>query len=332
MATEYEDRREEYAAGYEGGEPAEINALFIATGEWIERLAWSSEAADAAMKAIYAEVIHGGRETVEQQPERSWRELWEGGVESNWDSKILAVVIELHAFAFYGLRPDHRFLEAQGEEDLAVTIARMVGKMRAILDMVPDRWAQLDDVVTTVAAAEARIHLDTGLNVTPEQLAALAGVSLKSIKNLLALKDGTSDFKVDANGEISRSAALHWLNGRPSFRSSLWQTDEAVREFEPQSEPALGEVVFVPVAKDGSWFDPVTCRNQRGYTIGPKGAEIPIEDYDEALARLARMPTPYWRRPNSAGNWGIVAGTSWQRREVAEIEQLRSPYAEGGRA
>ena len=29
------------------------------------------------------------------------------------------------------------------------------------------------------------------------------------------------------------------------------------------------------------------------------------------------------------GNWGIVAGATWQRREVAKIEQLRSPYAEG---
>ncbi|KQP08307.1 hypothetical protein ASF26_21535 [Methylobacterium sp. Leaf93] len=90
--------------------------------------------------------------------------------------------------------------------------------------------------------------------------------------------------------------------------------------------------MFVPVAKDGSWFDPVSCRNQRGYTIGPKAAEIPVDDYSEALAQLARMETPYWRRPNGAGNWGIVAGVTWQRREVAEIEQLRSPYAEGARA
>jgi hypothetical protein len=168
--------------------------------------------------------------------------------------------------------------------------------------------------------------------VTPEQLAALAEVSLKSIKNLLAPKDGASDFKLDTNGEISRSAALLWLNGRSGFRSSLWQTDEAVRRFEPRHEPALGEVVFVPVAKDGSWFDPVTCRNQRGFTIGPKGAEIPVEDYGEALAQLARMPTPYWRRPNGAGNWGIVSGATWQRREIAEIEQLRSPYAGGAGA
>lgn len=332
MISTYEERVEEFSADYEGGEPREINELFVATGEWIERLTWSPKAADAAMKAIYAEVVHDGGQAIAEHPDRSWRELWEGGVRDNWDSRILAIAIELHAFARYGLRPDHLSLEREEGEDLAVTITRMVEKMRAILEAVPTNWAPLHEVRGTVAAAEARIRLDTGRNVTPEQLAALAGVSLKSIKNLLALKEGKSDLRLDGDGEISRSAALLWLNGRQDYRASLWHTVEDRPMATVQPEPTLGEVVFVPVAKDGSWFDPVTCRNQRGYTIGPKGAETPVDDYGEALAQLARMPTPYWRRPNGVGNRGIVAGVTWQRREVAEIEQLRSPYSEGGRA
>lgn len=332
MATEYETRQEEYGLSYEGSEPQEINALFFATGEWIERLAWSPSAADAAMKALYAEIV--STEEVDANPDASWRDLWgeENGVARHWDSITLQVVITLHAFAFWGLRPSQTFMEMQADEDLASAIERTVVKMRALLDTAPPGWADLIEVERTVSAAEARIRLDTGRNVTPEQLAALAEVSLKSVKNLLSHKDGASDLRVDAHGEVPRSAAMLWLNGRSKFRSSLWQTAEVVAETAPQPEHRLGEVVFVPVAKDGSWFDPISCRNQRGYTIGPKGAEIPVDDYHEALAQLARMATPYWRRPNGAGNWGIVAGTTWQRREVAEIEQLRSPYAEGARA
>ena len=332
MDTEYEQRRTEYGESYEGSEPREINDLFVATGDWIERLAWSSAVADVVMKALYAEVVGGGREDIEANPSASWRDLWRDGVERHWDSRILEAVIDLHAFAFYGLRPSSRLMEAEDDEDLADAITRTVGKMRAFLDAAPAGWANLSDVEDTVAAAEARIRLDTGRNVTPEQLAALAKVSVKSIKNLLAPKGGANDLKLDANGEISRSAALLWLNERPSFRASLWR--DAVDPVESPStpEPLLGEVVFVPVAKDGSWFDPKTCRNQRGYTIGPKGAEIPVNDYRDALAQLARMPTPYWRRPNAVGNWGLVAGVTWQRREVSDLDRLLSPYAESARA
>ncbi|TXN17285.1 hypothetical protein FV219_00500 [Methylobacterium sp. WL122] len=88
----------------------------------------------------------------------------------------------------------------------------------------------------------------------------------------------------------------------------------------------------MPVAKDGSWFEPETCRTQRGYTVGAKGAEIHISDYQEALERLARMPIPRWRRPNAAGGWGLVTGTTWQRREIRDLNRLVSPYAEGAQA
>jgi hypothetical protein len=86
-----------------------------------------------------------------------------------------------------------------------------------------------------------------------------------------------------------------------------------------QTTSDVGEVLFVPVARDGSWFDPASCRNARGYTIGPKGAEQAVDDYKEAVARLSRMSTPYWRRPNERGHWGIVSGVSWQRKILSEI-------------
>ena len=102
----------------------------------------------------------------------------------------------------------------------------------------------------------------------------------------------------------------------------MWKEADAPRE-----DKDLGQVLFVPVAKDGSWFDPVSCRRSGGYTIGPRGAEEPVHEYQEALARLWRMPVPYWRRPNSAGNWGIVAGISWQRKPLADLDIFASEAA-----
>jgi hypothetical protein len=68
----------------------------------------------------------------------------------------------------------------------------------------------------------------------------------------------------------------------------------------------------VPVSEDGSRFDPVTCRRAGGYWVGQKGRERKYILFEDALAALAGMTTPRWRRPNSAGNWGLVAGTHWE--------------------
>jgi hypothetical protein len=57
---------------------------------------------------------------------------------------------------------------------------------------------------------------------------------------------------------------------------------------------------------------PETCGSKRGiYTVGEKGAEIKFESYDDALVYLARMKVAKWRRPNKAGNWGIVSAVKW---------------------
>lgn len=74
--------------------------------------------------------------------------------------------------------------------------------------------------------------------------------------------------------------------------------------------PALNAPALVPVAKDGSAFLP-GLRRASGYTIGAKGEERVVRQYEQALEELTRMETPRWRRPNSAGNWGIVSGVSW---------------------
>lgn len=69
-----------------------------------------------------------------------------------------------------------------------------------------------------------------------------------------------------------------------------------------------GAVTF---ARDGSCFGP-HLRRAGGFTIGAKGAERGVAGYLEALEVLRGMSPPCWRRPNGAGNWGIVTGVEWR--------------------
>ena len=74
-----------------------------------------------------------------------------------------------------------------------------------------------------------------------------------------------------------------------------------------------------PVAKDGSRFDESCCRGGK-YTVGEKGDEKPFISYSKALDYLRRMPVAKWRRPNAAGNWGIVSAAYWEGEELQELQ------------
>ena len=53
--------------------------------------------------------------------------------------------------------------------------------------------------------------------------------------------------------------------------------------------------------------------------MGDKDDEVQFDDFDEALAYLRRMGLAKWRRPNAAGNWGIVSGRDWKRIERRQL-------------
>lgn len=95
------------------------------------------------------------------------------------------------------------------------------------------------------------------------------------------------------------------------------------------SEPSA-ETVLIPAAMDGTTFDPLYYR-KRGYQIGPKGSEHWHADYWEALRLLRQMKPPKWRRPNAAGNWGLVTGVRWVERERSSLEQVLAALGMGGR-
>jgi hypothetical protein len=271
------------------------------------------------MRALYRAVA-GDR--APDRPDVTWRELWKD-LWADFDLlRSSQYLVALNAFAFWGLRPDMAFFGIEIDNgDVTEAVARFVAMGRRLLDSVPSGWVTIDDIERTVLAAECRLGIDTDQDATPEQLAALARVSLKSIRNLLT-PGGSSNMTLNSEGGIAAAECRRWLESRPDFKSSLWIAADEVasgKRIGVQTTSDVGEVLFVPVARDGSWFDPASCRNARGYTIGPKGAEQAVDDYKEAVARLSRMSTPYWRRPNERGHWGIVSGVSWQRKILSEI-------------
>jgi hypothetical protein len=311
-----QERENLFGSSYDGLEPQEVVSLLIKAGEWLRLATMDGPAADAAMRELHRRLFP----LLDDSAEQHWRSLWdEVDINSAAEVRGGQFLTGLHGFAFYGLRPDFRFFGIDAG-DVLKAMEAYVGQGRSLVDAIPSGWPEAAQTRATVFAAEARLRLDTGRNVTPEQLAALGRIALKSLRNLLAPKGGGGDLSTNSAGEIAAQEALRWLGGRSDFLPSLWQVEGGNWGREsPAEQPELGEVVFVPVAKDGTFFDPVTCGRHGRYTIGPKGAEEAVDNYREALARLSRMPTPHWRRPNKLGNWGIVAGVGWQRKVLDEL-------------
>lgn len=67
----------------------------------------------------------------------------------------------------------------------------------------------------------------------------------------------------------------------------------------------------IPIAADGTQFDLANCCRSGGYRVGPKGKEHKFARFEDALATLNLMEKPFWRRPNSNSNWGIVTAATW---------------------
>lgn len=114
--------------------------------------------------------------------------------------------------------------------------------------------------------------------------------------------DVVSALRVDHQGPALR------ITPEPAPRAGA--TVRSVERSVPDVAPSTCDNL-VPVARDGTWFSPA-LRRAGGYTIGAKGEEQVVADYHQALAQLREMTVPRWRRPNPKGNWGIVAGVSWE--------------------
>jgi len=171
-----------------------------------------------------------------------------------------------------------------------------------------------------VALARARLKVDEGERLTMADIALLLDVKEPTVvtnahrKNFASIEDGNRRYAEPAD-------ALPWMIKQgylPTRRSNGDVAPEAAST--PAEATAGDDLLFVPVARDGTWFSP-ECRSGGRYTVGAKGEEVKFTDYFEALAALVKMPTPRWRRPNANGIPGIVAGVRFDRVSRAELER-----------
>jgi len=253
---------------------------------------------------------------------KSWRELLNHFLTFYVDLPLGMSVIQIQDYAYNGLGPsdDHGVFDNTVKREEYVRRLLQVTKPTVTALGVDNPAAR--DLSAVLLAAEARLELDEGRDVTPEQLAALRRIEIKSMRNALAPSSG-SGLKM-RDGEITAESALKWLHAWGKYKLTLWPEEEQ----RPADEPIAGEVLFVPFASDDIEFHPVTCRRDDKYTVGPKGAEQTFADYRAALDCLARMkPAAYWKHPNTANNWRTVTAAGFRPRTPLE---LGLEPAEGG--
>lgn len=329
------------------------------TGEIVE-LAFGSRTAAVAMAALRA-VVAGRNCDIEELRAGKGLQLDWRAVEfpteelGAWpllfeEIRVLLGFAELGIFAPWDrvgqtdLSPWEVSLLEQGK-DVGGWVRDLTGRLEHLLQLAPVPPGRTSnpysDLEIVVAKALARLKYDEGTPLLPQDLAVLSGVSQKRIQNAAYERTDTSPV-FDKNGAVTPDSAREWLQ-RKGFRFSIWPAIAALaplgadwgRDVEVDAEAVVnddlvteaeteGDYVFIPVAADHSRFWP-DVRNAGGYRIGRKGEERTEPDYFKALEMLSRQPRPYWRRPNSAGNWGIVSGQSWERvRRDALEAQLKS--------
>lgn len=220
------------------------------------------------------------------------------------DEAFLSVA---EAMAFYGRYGALVGMPEPGQA--ANQISEGIETLSRLIELLPDAKTTPPGEILALASARRQLESGSGV-VAPAALADLGGVSLGRMHNLMT---GQGALFQPVDGAIAVPQALAWLEDRSAWWPSIWM-------IEP--DQASQVEIDVPEAADGTIFAP--CLKRRaGFMIGPKGSEEVIPDYDDALARMRQMDKGRWRRPNAAGNWGIVSQTGTRRMTRAALEAWR---------
>ncbi|SNR78375.1 hypothetical protein [Puniceibacterium sediminis] len=246
----------------------------------------------------------------------SWRQVLEDEYNSIFSETALGQLIhDLTAYADYGIVVK----SACSLDDRRLILKDDIDAAERFLSLLPlQLWKlQQEHLVKILRKALARWKLDTNKPVCADELALLSGRALQTIKNNLGLQ--SKPIKGNQN-RIDATDAMDWLATQNNFLSSIWEDQDDFDVPEMQVED-LGEVVFVPVAADGSIFQPNHQRDGR-YQIDAGGDMLSVADYRNALAQLQKMQNPYWRRPTKQGSWTRVRAIEWRRVPVSELMAL----------
>lgn len=313
METPYQRRIQEFGHAYEDFEAVDVRTLIIRAGERLSSLCLDDLAVNKAMICLH-QALGLSDLPLSQSREVSWKTLWEEtSLTELLDLPLAQKLTSLNAYAYFGLSP-----APDGGACTLADIKQIIDAVSTALSLSDAERALTAEIDRTLLAAQGRYALDEGTGLLPDQLAALVRLGQKSMRNALAPSSGSGlEMK---EGKITAASALTWLNARGDFKSSVWRQASAGWSAAKTELPLAGEILWVPFASDNTDFDPAKCRRAGKYVVGPKGAEITLTDYRDALDALARMkPAAYWRRPNSAGNWGVVTAVGFRPRSAEEL-------------
>jgi hypothetical protein len=357
----FESRLAEFEEGYGFHEQDEAIRTLTVTGELLD-LMFGGVEAPLAMSALRRIIAHGvGREwdwakLAKEEADLNWRETWDGI--NGWDASstppFLDELHDLNAYGHFGIHPiwgfaaserrhlpeaRHLLARLAAAQEMPTWVEGVCQKIDLLERLAPraaDGVTSLREILVTRNLARARIKFDQGQPITIHELALLSAVTAKRIQNAIYAKTDEAPV-VDKNGLISPESCEGWLAAR-DYNPSIWKQVTSLYPLGPQwgediefeateSERFVDDFMFVPVANDGTMFVPGLHKSGKahegGYTIGAKGAEQVIADYDAALDQLRKMETPRWRRPNTeSGKWGIVTGQTWKRVRRAELQGL----------
>ncbi|MCJ2105403.1 hypothetical protein MKK70_08425 [Methylobacterium sp. E-041] len=228
----------------------------------------------------------------------------------------------LNAYAYYGIALTGASAAQEREDYLREEIAQA----GAFMDKVPFSTWEIDpaDAGRTLRMARGRFALDTGGFVEPWALAEFGGVSERRIRNMMAGSERVFDPK---DGGVPAAQALDWLKQRKQFRPSSWRDQNTFEDLAgvDRDEP-VEEMLFVPVAADGSTFHPGVA-HEGVFTTGPTGREAAWPSFEEALVALQRSPEPVWRRPTPRGLRTQARGVRWDRTTRAALDKMAAEAA-----
>ena len=168
--------------------------------------------------------------------------------------------------------------------------------------------SQLADLAT------ARLKVDQDEPLTMGEIALLTGKRDATVTTT-AYRRVFPTYEHDGKRYAAAAYVLPWLIQNGYLPTQGKDEPGAAAPAAKREEQYL----FVPVARDGSIFDPSWASGGR-FTIGQKGNETRFDSYMDALEALQRMPMPRWRRPGPKGIPGIVAGVRFERLARSRVE------------
>lgn len=245
-------------------------------------------------------------------------------------------LLALHAYAYFGLI-DRKNISRSTYRETYPDAANDIEAMSTFLKLFDTKYTPeypnpsgkfpkfiCDQLEPAFRAARARMALDTmegGQDIDQKDLAFLAKLKLRSIRNLTMGKPAI--LQANENKRIPTEHARRWLLTRKKFRWSLLDVPDNGQTLlnDKPSPSRLQNVLFVPVDKNKTWFSP--SHHKEGiYSVGPRGNEEKYDDYFTALEALHHMDPPMWRRKADKKRWTVVMGIEWIRKAGSELAEI----------